>query len=72
MEKLKKKAETLAEAAAEKARAEVKAALAAELSPGLEITETGEGVAVSGRDLHREMIEQASLRDVAFLMRGVR
>ncbi|MGI9362847.1 MAG: hypothetical protein ACR2O7_15000 [Parasphingorhabdus sp.] len=72
MEKLKKKAETLAEAAAEKARAEVKAALADDLPPHLAITETGEGVAVSGRDLHREMIEQSSLRDVAFLMRGVR
>jgi len=72
MEKLKKKAETLAEAAAHKARAEAKAALAEELSPHLSITETDEGVAVSGRDLHREMIEQASLRDVAFLMRGVR
>ncbi|HEY9092177.1 hypothetical protein [Parasphingorhabdus sp.] len=72
MEKLKQKAKALAEAAAEKARAEVKAALADDLPPHLAITETGEGVTVTGRDLHQEMIEQSSLRDVAFLMRCVR
>ncbi|MEW4468379.1 hypothetical protein AB1K62_11165 [Parasphingorhabdus sp. JC815] len=72
MEKLKQKAEILAETAAQQARAEVKTALVAELDSSLSVTETSEGVTVSGQGLHREMAGHSGLRDVAFLLRGMR
>lgn len=72
MENLKRKAEVLADAAEEKARGEVKAVLVAELAPHHIIEETDEGVTVTGRGLGTDIIEHGGLRDVAFLMRGVR
>ncbi len=72
MEKLKNKAESLAEATVEKTRADVKAALDEELPDRFSIEETDEGVIVSGGGIGAEMVENNSLRDVAFLMRGVR
>lgn len=72
MDKLKHKAETLAEAKVQKTKADVKAALAEELPDAVSVEETNDGVAVFGHQLGRNIIDNSSLRDVAFLMRGVR
>lgn len=72
MDKLKQKAESLAEAKVQQAKTDVKAALVDELPGQLLVEDTSDGVAVSGPGLRAEMIDNSSLRDVAFLMRGVR
>lgn len=72
MEKLKERAEALIDVAVQQKKADVKAALIEELPDKLSVEGTGEGVIVSGANLGTEMIGHSSLRDVAFLMRGVR
>ncbi len=72
MNKLKQKAENVADAAVQKAREDVRTALAEELSGDLTIEETDDGVVISGPDLGAKIVTGSSLRDVAFLMRGVR
>ncbi len=72
MKKLKQKAGNMADAAIQKARENIGTALAEELSDDLTIEETSDGVAISGPDLGVEILGNSSLRDVAFLMRGVR
>ncbi len=72
MDKLKRKGEALAQARVQQAKAGLKAVLLGELSHDISVEETEDGVAVSGRQLGKEMIDNSGLRDVAFLMRGVR
>ncbi len=72
MEKLKHKAESLAEAKVQKTRVDIKTVLAEELPDAVSVEETSDGIMVSSRGLGRKVIDNSSLRDVAFLMRGVR
>ncbi|MEP2103214.1 MAG: hypothetical protein ABJP02_18200 [Parasphingorhabdus sp.] len=72
MENLKRKAEGLAASKVEKTKAQLKMALVKELPGEVSVEETSGGVVVSDRHLGSEIIDNSSLRDVAFLMRGVR
>ncbi len=72
MNKLKHKAEKAASAAAQKTKADIKLALVEELSNELSIEETSDGLVISGSGLGSEIVGNHGLRDVAFLMRGVR
>ncbi|WP_108811149.1 hypothetical protein [Sphingorhabdus sp. Alg231-15] len=72
MKKLKHKAEKAASAATQKIKTDIKMALVEELSNNLSIEETNDGVAISGSGLGSEIVCNHGLRDVAFLMRGVR
>ncbi|MEO9599622.1 hypothetical protein [Parasphingorhabdus sp.] len=72
MENLQKRGEALAEKRLLDTRSEIKSALAAELPGDVEIIETAEGVELKARRLSERLIENSSLRDVAFLMRAVR
>lgn len=72
IENLKQKAEVLAETKLQETKASLKAVLLKELRDELLVEETSDGVVVSGRHLGTEITENHSLRDVAFLMRGVR
>lgn len=76
MDKLKRKGQERAEAKVQKTKAALKAVLRdelrAELRNDISVEDTEDGVVVSSRRLGKEMIDNSSLRDVAFLMRGVR
>ena len=72
MEKMIRRGEKLAEKKAARARAELKSALQEELPDHISIEETGDGVELRAKNLSHDLIENSSLRDVAFLMRGVR
>tara|TARA_R110001606_G_scaffold10272_8_gene44128 strand:- start:445 stop:666 length:222 start_codon:yes stop_codon:yes gene_type:complete len=72
MEKLQKRGETIAEQRLAGARAEIKSVLAEELPDDVRVTETDEGIRVEALRLGARLIENSSLRDVAFLMRAVR
>ncbi|GAA0488379.1 hypothetical protein GCM10009096_34130 [Parasphingorhabdus litoris] len=72
MDTLKQKVEVLAEAKLQKTKATLKEALAEELSDKLSVEETSDQVVVSGHMLGQDLLHNSSLRDVAFLMRGVR
>ncbi|AMO72779.1 hypothetical protein [Sphingorhabdus sp. M41] len=72
MEKLQKRGEAIAEQRLARARTEIKSALAEELPDDVRIAETAGGIRVEARRLKRRLIENSSLRDVAFLMRAVR
>tara|TARA_R110001606_G_scaffold148680_3_gene288726 strand:+ start:285 stop:506 length:222 start_codon:yes stop_codon:yes gene_type:complete len=72
MEKLQKRGEAIAEQRLARAKSEIKSALAEELSGNVRVTETAGGIRVEARRLKRQLIENSSLRDVAFLMRAVR
>ena len=72
MEKLQKRGEAIAEQRLARAKSEIKTALAEELPGDVRVTETAGGIRVEARRLKRRLIENSSLRDVAFLMRAVR
>ena len=72
MEKLQKRGEAIAERRLARARTEIKSALAEELPGDVRVTETAGGIQVEARRLKQRLIENSSLRDVAFLMRAVR
>ncbi|QTD57558.1 hypothetical protein [Parasphingorhabdus cellanae] len=72
MENLIRKAEAVAARELQKTKAEMQAALDQELPEDVSVAETRDGIVVAGRGLGAEIIENNSLRDVAFLMRGVR
>jgi len=72
MENLRKRGKILAEQRLARARAEIKAALADELPGDVRITETAAGIEVEGRRLQQRLTGHSGLRDIAFLMRGVR
>ncbi|WP_417621154.1 hypothetical protein [Parasphingorhabdus sp.] len=72
MEKLQKRGDALARQHLADARSEIKSALTAELPENARVTETPGGVQVEAPQLGKQLIENGSLRDVAFLMRGVR
>lgn len=72
MEKLRKRGEAIAEQRLARVKSEIKSALADELPGDARIIETTAGVRVEARRLKQRLVENSSLRDVAFLMRGVR
>ncbi|VAW05751.1 hypothetical protein MNBD_ALPHA04-1691 [hydrothermal vent metagenome] len=72
MEKLLKKGTELAENRRDKSRQEIKSALEQILPDQISAEEIPGGIAVQSPDLGDELIVNSSLRDVAFLMRGVR
>lgn len=72
MEKLSKRGEVIAERRLVHVKSEIKSALAEELSGDARVSITMAGVLVEGSRLKDRLIGNSSLRDVAFLMRGVR
>ncbi len=72
MDRLLQKGKRLAEQKKAKARWEVKAALDESLPDHVVIEEQGDGLLVKGPNLSEQISDNSSLRDVAFLMRGVR
>lgn len=72
MDQLIRKGEALAKRHVAVVRTQVKAALREELPEHVAVEETGGGVELRGPDLASELLHNSSLRDVAFLMRGVR
>jgi predicted DNA-binding protein (UPF0278 family) len=72
MEKLQKRGEAIAEQRLAGARTVIKSMLAEELLDDVRVTETDEGITVEAPRLGARLIENSSLRDVAFLMRAVR
>ena len=72
MDKLIAKGEQLADVKTAHARSEVKSLLRDELPDHFSVEETGDGVAVKAKNLSDEIIDNSSIRDVAFLLRGVR
>lgn len=72
MERLRKRGERLAESRLARVRSEVSTVLADEVPDDIRIDETAGGVVMTGRRLHERLIDNGSLRDIAFLMRGAR
>lgn len=72
MDNLKKRGEAIAEKRLTQTKSEIKLALVEELPGDVQILETATGVEVEARGLREQLIENSSLRDVAFLMRAAR
>ena len=72
MEKLQKRGEAMAEQRLGPAKSEIKSVLSDELPDDVRIAEIDEGIQVEARRLGPRLIENSSLRDVAFLTRAVR
>jgi len=72
MEKLQKRGEAIAEQRLARAKSEIKSVLGEELPENVRVIETDEGITVEAPRLGARLIENSSLRDVAFLMRAVR
>ncbi len=72
MEKLQRRGETIAEQRLGHAKSEIKSVLADELPSDARVSITTTGVLVEAPRLKERVVENSSLRDVAFLMRGVR
>lgn len=72
MENLRERGELLANQQAAKVQAKVKAVLTDELPDHVVISENRDGIVVEAPNLEDQLIGDSSLRDVAFLMRGVR
>lgn len=71
-EKLQKRGEAIAEQRLAHAKSEIKSILAEELPGDVRVIETDEGIQVEAPRLGARLIENSSLRDVAFLMRAAR
>lgn len=72
MEKLQKRGEAIAEKRLARTKSEIKSVLTDELPSDVRIIETTAGILVEAPRLKEQLIGNSSLRDVAFLMRGVR
>lgn len=72
MDKLIRKGKQLAEKGKTKVRSDVKSALVGSLPDHIGVAEEGDDIVINGPGLSGQLIENADLRDVAFLMRGVR
>ena len=70
IEKLLKHGGVLAEQRLTGIKSEIKAALAEELPDDVRIVETSDGIRLEASGLRDRLIENSSLRDVAFLVRG--
>ncbi len=72
MENLQKRGEVLARQRLAGVQSEIKSVLADELPSDIRITETPDGLQMEARRLKQRLLEHSSLRDIGFLMRGVR
>jgi len=72
MDKLIRKGMELAERKKTMVRAELKSTLARSLPDHIAVEEEGDDLLIKGPHLSEQLIDNADLRDVAFLMRGVR
>lgn len=72
MNKLIQKGRQLAKQKEAETRLDVKTALRDALSDDFAIEEQSEAIVVKGSGLSEQIVDNSSLRDVAFLMRGVR
>ncbi|PIX65917.1 MAG: hypothetical protein COZ43_08475 [Sphingomonadales bacterium CG_4_10_14_3_um_filter_58_15] len=72
MEKLQRRGEMIAGQRLVRVKSEVKSVLMDELPADVRITETADGLQVEARRLKRRLLEHSGLRDIGFLMRGVR
>lgn len=72
MDRLIQKGKRLAKRKEMEIRLDVKTALRDALPDDFAIEEQSEAIVVEGSGLSEQIIENSSLRDVAFLMRGVR
>lgn len=72
MEKLQRRGEMIVGQRLVRVKSEIKSALAEELPADARIIETAGGVQVEARRLQQRLLENGSLRDIAFLLRGVR
>lgn len=72
MEKLQRRGEVIAQGRLVRTRSEIKSVLIDELPADVRITETADGLQVEARRLQQRLVENGSLRDIAFLLRGVR
>lgn len=72
MENLRKRGEMLAEQRLARARSEINAALVDELPGDVRIVESAAGIELEARRLQQRLSEHGGLRDIGFLMRGVR
>lgn len=72
MNKLIKRGNALAQQQLEQTRSQVKSALDETLPESVTVEKNGDGVIIKGSNLSHELLVGPDLRDVAFLMRGVR
>ena len=72
MEKLSKRGQAIADQRLVQVKSEIKSALAEELPGGARVSIIPTGLLVEAPHLKERLIGNSSLRDVAFLMRGVR
>jgi hypothetical protein len=72
MENVRKRGEVLAGEQLARARSEIKAALADELPGDVRIVESPVGIELEAPRLQQRLSEHGGLRDIGFLMRGVR
>ncbi|MEO9634142.1 MAG: hypothetical protein ABJF89_05695 [Parasphingorhabdus sp.] len=72
MDSLKKRGDVVAGKQLAQTKSEIKSALEEELPGDAQILETVEGVVVEADGLREQLLENSSLRDVAFLMRAAR
>ena len=72
MENIQKRGEMIAEQRLAAIESEIQSALTGELPGDARIIETAAGIEIKARRLKQQLIENSSLRDIAFLMRGVR
>ncbi|GAB5488879.1 MAG: hypothetical protein Pars2KO_24490 [Parasphingorhabdus sp.] len=72
MDKLIQEGKELAERKKIMVRSEVKSILARSLPDHIAVEEDGDDLLIKGPHLSEQLIDNVDLRDVAFLMRGVR
>ena len=72
MDKLIQKGKELSERKKTMVRSEVKSILTRSLPDHIAVEEEGDDLLIKGPHLSEQLIDNADLRDVAFLMRGVR
>jgi len=72
MEKMQKRGEALAEQRLAEARSEINSVLAEELPDDVQVVETDQGIQLEAPRLGARLIDNSSLRDIAFLMRAAR
>ena len=72
MDKLIQKGKELSERKKTMVRSEVKSILTRSLPDHIAVEEEGDDLLIKGPHLSEQLIDNADLRDIAFLMRGVR
>jgi len=72
MEKLQKRGEVIAQERQAAVKSEIKSVLMDDLPEDVRITEIPEGIQIEARRMKQRLLENSSLRDIGFLMRGAR